>query len=311
MRPRHVPTSRASGIALLAAMLWMLLTAAAQAQPAFQPKTFEVPISLEAELVDPADGRALAAMRLALRCYEWQAPEATRHFVIVGVSGEAELRRGNKKTRVALGGQVTRREGKGGLLEVLGDGSRRWRLAADLSIGAPGEEPAALELDVTVIVPPEGKRRGRAVDPGAAPAPRDEEIAALRARGDGGEITARGALWGRPAGAAPVAGVARIEEISTIAPRASAAGREADRIIARLQYVAGDYRNVVKDGAVVNQEEFGEQVALLADTIALAESANVPQELHDGLFAVRQRVEAKAPPPEVAGAVRAAIPGLA
>lgn len=303
-----------AGLTAATAALSLLVAGEAKAQGA--PATYEVPIDLRAEIVDPQRQRPVATISVRLSGYEWQDPEAARHLVVVGAKGEAELldpkRPGGAPARLPLTVKAIRREGAGGLLKLEGDGSRRWHLVADVEFAAEGSPPAAMELDAVVLVPPEGLRRAPKAEPlrpGIKPAL--AALAALRDRGEGGELRYAGPLFGLPAPRKPWVGVVRLAEIRAVTPRAAAAGREADRLIARLQYVAADYRYVVKDGEVLDQEEYGEQLAVLSDTVTLAEQLGLPRAVRDALFSIRGRVEGKTPPEEVYAACKAVIRDVA
>src|SRR5688500_3027885 len=96
--------------------------------------------------------------------------------------------------------------------------------------------------------------------------------------------------------------------ITPIAPRD---GGDAHRLVALLDYVAGDYPRAVQDGVVVSAPEYEEQLQFVADarTMAagLAPTAPAPADALLGLMAeVEARVRALAGAADVARACRAA-----
>jgi high-affinity iron transporter len=88
-------------------------------------------------------------------------------------------------------------------------------------------------------------------------------------------------------------------------------GGDAQRLVTILDYVSSDYARAVKDGAVVSEAEYDEQVKFVADAHALAASVlPAPEGPADPLMSTIARVEAavhaKADPSEVARACREA-----
>lgn len=82
------------------------------------------------------------------------------------------------------------------------------------------------------------------------------------------------------------------------------------RLASILDYVAGDYAVAVRDGQVIDEAEYEEQIAFVGDArrlaaeLASAEGGTVP-ELDARLANLLARVEAKAAPPEIAELARA------
>jgi high-affinity iron transporter len=96
-------------------------------------------------------------------------------------------------------------------------------------------------------------------------------------------------------------------------PRASAPaapdGGDAQRAVALLDYIGGDYVLAVRDGAVISEPEYQEQRVFAADARRLAGALLAPSPADDAVRAalaeVETRVLAKAPPEAVAEACRA------
>lgn len=95
----------------------------------------------------------------------------------------------------------------------------------------------------------------------------------------------------------------------TVAP-AAADGGDAQRLVALLDYVAGDYGRAVQDGRVVSELEYEEQVRFGADARAMAARLVGTPRADDKLLAqlaeVEAQVQAKADAESVARACRAA-----
>jgi high-affinity iron transporter len=88
-------------------------------------------------------------------------------------------------------------------------------------------------------------------------------------------------------------------------------GGDAQRLVALLDYVGGDYALAVRDGVVISVPEYEEQVKFVADARGMAASLLGPAAAADdpllqALATVDSKVLAKASPDEVAGACRAA-----
>src|SRR5687768_4498244 len=99
----------------------------------------------------------------------------------------------------------------------------------------------------------------------------------------------------------------------TAAPAATPSrdGGDAQRLVALLDYVGGDYALAVRDGAVVSVPEYDEQLAFTADARRLAAGLLGPAAPPDdpllvALAEVDARVRALAPAEAVAEACRAA-----
>jgi len=112
--------------------------------------------------------------------------------------------------------------------------------------------------------------------------------------------------------AAALLGLSACRAASATTPAAAPRdGGDAYRLVALLDYVAGDYPRAVQNGAVVSATEYDEQVHFAEEArsmaTALAPTAPAPA---DGLLAlvadVGARVRARADAPVVAGACRAA-----
>lgn len=104
------------------------------------------------------------------------------------------------------------------------------------------------------------------------------------------------------------AGCARRAAPTPVSPRD---GGDAHRLVALLDYVAGDYPRAVQGGAVVSPEEYDEQVHFVSEARAmaggLAPAAPAPADTLLALVAdVEERVRARADAADVARACRAA-----
>jgi high-affinity iron transporter len=87
-------------------------------------------------------------------------------------------------------------------------------------------------------------------------------------------------------------------------------GTDAERVVALLDYVAGDYALNSKDGAPVSRDEYEEQLRFAGDARALADRVLGPgaagEPLRRRMAEVESRVRAQASPDAVAEACRAA-----
>jgi high-affinity iron transporter len=95
------------------------------------------------------------------------------------------------------------------------------------------------------------------------------------------------------------------------APTRAADGGDAQRLVALVDYIGGDYRRAVTDGQVTSPPEYEEQQLFAADAIRIAgDLVRADPESGRALLArlddVRARVDAKADPEAVAAACRAA-----
>lgn len=89
--------------------------------------------------------------------------------------------------------------------------------------------------------------------------------------------------------------------------RTAETGEDVRRLAAILDYVAADYALAVRDGRIINEGEYKEQLVFLDDAAVLA--GKIPPaagaDLSAGVSGVRALVDAKAPPPQVADGCRA------
>lgn len=302
-----------AGAAATAALLLLLLpapeawaqsaAAAATAPVAAGPATVAVSIDLEAEIIDPVRVKPAARLSLRLWGYVWHDATSEPQLVVMETQGGVVLRDvGGVSVDLPLAVKLARRAGQGGVLDVAGDGSRRMRLVADLELTAEGLPAVPMALDATVLVPAEGGRRQPAAVPlRAGIKPALQAIEALRERGDGGELRFRGPLFRLPDPRKPWVAVLRVADVSAAGLKDATAGRAADRLIARLQGAAADYRAAAS----------GEALAALTESAALAEELKLEPALLGALSALRARVEAKAPPAEVHDACRAVLRQIA
>jgi high-affinity iron transporter len=108
------------------------------------------------------------------------------------------------------------------------------------------------------------------------------------------------AAAGAPLAAAPVAGA------PTPLPTAAADGGDAQRVVALLDYVSADYALAVRDGRVIAEAEYAEQVQFAATLRSLAEGllARDDHALREGLAHVERLVLGKAEPAAVAESCR-------
>src|SRR5512134_2817934 len=91
----------------------------------------------------------------------------------------------------------------------------------------------------------------------------------------------------------------------------SADGGGAQRLVALVDYIGGDYKRAVEGGRVVSDAEYEEQVRFAADALGIAvDLLGKEAQAGDALLAllreVQAHVEAKADPAVVAAACRAA-----
>ncbi len=95
---------------------------------------------------------------------------------------------------------------------------------------------------------------------------------------------------------------------ATAGARAAADGGDAQRVVAMLDYVAGDYGLAVRDGRVIAAAEYAEQVQFAAMLRRLGEGLLAGDEhaLRERLLGVERLVEDKASPIAVAAACREA-----
>ncbi|HSD30006.1 MAG TPA: cytochrome c/FTR1 family iron permease [Vicinamibacteria bacterium] len=94
-------------------------------------------------------------------------------------------------------------------------------------------------------------------------------------------------------------------------PGSSGDGGRAQRLVALVDYVGGDYKRAVQDGRVVSDAEYEEQVRFAADALRIAgdllgKEAEAGHPLLARLREIQARVEAKADPAAVAAACRTA-----
>jgi high-affinity iron transporter len=94
------------------------------------------------------------------------------------------------------------------------------------------------------------------------------------------------------------------------APPPSGEGTDAERVVALLDYVSGDYALNAKDGAPASRDEYDEQLRFAGDARRLAErllgAGAAGEGLRKRMAEVEARVRAESPPEAVAEACRAA-----
>jgi high-affinity iron transporter len=94
------------------------------------------------------------------------------------------------------------------------------------------------------------------------------------------------------------------------APPSAVEGTDAERVVALLDYVSGDYALNAKDGAPASRDEYEEQLRFAGDARRLAERLLGPgadgDALRKGMAEVEAKVRAQSPPEAVAEACRAA-----
>jgi len=99
-----------------------------------------------------------------------------------------------------------------------------------------------------------------------------------------------------------------------LAPGARAAPPPDDgrRLVFLLEYVGTDYANAVRDGAVVNDAEYGEALRLTKEVVRrFAAAGDRPRAVAAGLQDVLRLIERRAPPDDVWSATRRVLPALA
>src|SRR6266446_3580262 len=87
---------------------------------------------------------------------------------------------------------------------------------------------------------------------------------------------------------------------------AVADGGDAQRLVALVDYVGGDYAGAVQDGRVLDDSEYQEQLKFAADARALAKGLQADAPLLESLAEVEQLVRTKADPARVRKACRVA-----
>lgn len=108
--------------------------------------------------------------------------------------------------------------------------------------------------------------------------------------------------------AAASAGCAKTAERATLV---ATDGGDAQRLVALLDYVGGDYGRAVEDGKVVSEFEYEEQLRFVADahkmaTGLLGPTRTADERVRPAIDKVEALVRAKAPAPDVTQACRAA-----
>ncbi len=89
-------------------------------------------------------------------------------------------------------------------------------------------------------------------------------------------------------------------------PAAVADGGDAQRLVTLVDYVGGDYAGAVRDGRVLDDSEYQEQLKFAADARALAKGLQADAPLLGALAEVEQLVRTKADPDRVRKACRVA-----
>lgn len=88
-----------------------------------------------------------------------------------------------------------------------------------------------------------------------------------------------------------------------LAPGASFAANEAERILSLVDYIGGDYKNAVHEGQIVNDNEYNEMVGFSNDAIHLFQKLGASEvdksALGDDLELLGLKIEAKSPVAEV------------
>ena len=108
------------------------------------------------------------------------------------------------------------------------------------------------------------------------------------------------------AGALALAGAPGCARPSPPPPPAVADGGDAQRLVALVDYIGGDYAGAVRDGRVLDEGEYAEQLTFAADARILAKGLGADPPLLEALREVERLVEAKADPETVRLACRKA-----
>jgi hypothetical protein len=294
-------------LVLLVALLW----ASCSVVVPLRPDNHDVLLSFEGLLFDQEEERAAATFRFELPAVEWKDSEGRWQLETFVGAGEAKiLKAGSGFESVPVQVRVKRYQIPGPI-SVEADGSRLWSFRGDLYLQAQGHPLVEIELggDIRFPVP-----ESQPIFPtGISPPPLEQDRASvvemmetLRQRGIGG-----GLIYGRRApvfGSAPFklpgVGFIRLSSIKVSPTRKDQRERDADRLISRLLYVSADYPLAVRDGIVIDEAEYWEQVSLLQESSLLAENLALAQAIRLQLSSVRQLVDWKSPPSEVSGAIR-------
>jgi high-affinity iron transporter len=88
-------------------------------------------------------------------------------------------------------------------------------------------------------------------------------------------------------------------------PRAVADGGDAQRLVALVDYIGGDYPGAIKDGRVLDEAEYAEQLKFAADAQTLARGLQADEPLRAALALIDRLVQEKADPETVLAACRA------
>jgi len=279
-------------------------------QPA-PPQNYEILLSFEASLFDQDEKRATLTFQFDLPAFEWidssghwnlEGGMGTGMATVLPVKGETQ--------KVPLKVRLTRYRTEGPLA-VRSDGSRLWSMRGDLYLQAEDHPLIEMEFGADVLLPvpgaiwtPPSMPRSIAGEDGHAYHVR--AITTLMPAGlGGGLIYGRPEpLWMRPVTKLPYIGFVRLKGVSVKSTTRSATERDADRLISRIQYVSTDYALAVQNGVIINEAEYAEQVRLLQEARQLAEGLSLAPEILRQLNRVRERVDWKHAPAEVAEAGR-------
>jgi high-affinity iron transporter len=90
-----------------------------------------------------------------------------------------------------------------------------------------------------------------------------------------------------------------------VPPAALADGGDAQRLVTLVDYIGGDYAGAVKDGRVIDEGEYAEQLKFVTDARALARGLGSDGDLMAALGEIERLVQAKADPDVVQKACRA------
>ncbi|MEZ4297579.1 MAG: cytochrome c [Polyangiaceae bacterium] len=263
----------------------------------------DIVVRLAGALLDQAEKRVVVRLDMTLPLHEWEDQRGELHIEPQPGTGKAwiELPSGGQE-EVRFSARLLRFLGPP---EILPDGRRAWSLRGELYLMADGREVLDTEIGPAFIVPPAGEKSTYPLpetwpggDDMAQEIGRSVETWITERRG--GFFTTGPVFWDRPRSQLPHTGLIAVVEVESKPASKGSAGRDADRLVNRIQYVASDYARSVKDGKVVNQLEYTEQLRLLQEAEVLADGLGVTDRARSLLGDLRRRVTWAMPASEVA-----------
>jgi len=270
-----------------------------------QPAAKDIRLTFDGALFDQDSKRVILRLLFESPLYEWVNPEGIPQLEIgIGKGNVTVFREPNKIDKIPISARIMRY--KGGP-RVSNDSQKIWSLRGDIYLKSKEYPLIEMEWGVDAVIP----KIGTIKEFKRVPLPENgdkgfsrvvERMSDFQNAGLGGAFLATGfpvLIFGLPRNNLAYMGYIQITKIKVTESKRSASERDADRILSRLQYIQADYPLAVKNGKIINEGEYGEQILFIQEIKRMAETLKIPHEIRQELSVVHEYLDYKKTPTEV------------